>query len=129
MAARLQRLAQPADVHIDGALLDEHMVAPYLVEQLRAGVHALGMGHEKMQQAEFGRPQVQRLAVAADPVRDRIQAQAVDLDRVVGHLRRAPAQHRLDARHQLARRKRLGDVVVGAGLQPDAPCPAPPIAR
>ena len=36
VAARLERLAQAADVHVHRALLDEHMVAPDLVEQLRA---------------------------------------------------------------------------------------------
>ena len=81
-------------------------------------MHALGVGHEEMQQAEFGRPQIQRQAVAADPVRSRIQPQTLDLDRIVRHLRRAPAQHRLDARQQFARRERLGDVVVRARFQP-----------
>ena len=40
-----------------------------------------------MQQAEFGRPQVNRLAVAVHAVGYRVQAQAVDVHRVVGHLR------------------------------------------
>ena len=34
-------------------------------------------------------------------------------------LRRGPAQHRLDAREQLAQIERLGDVVVGADLEAD----------
>ncbi len=37
--------------------------------------------------------------------------------RGAGHLRRLPAQHRTDAREQLARVERLGQVVVGALLQ------------
>ena len=93
------------------------MIAPYLVEQLHAGMDALGVGHEEMQQAELGRPQVQAHAVAADPVRGRIQPQTPDLDHVVRHLRRAPAQHRLDARQQFSRRERLGDIVVCSRLQ------------
>src|SRR5450759_3351351 len=36
---RLQRGAQSADVHIHGTLLDEHLRAPHLVEQLRAAIH------------------------------------------------------------------------------------------
>ena len=32
-----------------------------------------------------------------------------------------PAQHRVDPQHQLARAERLGDVVVGADLEPDDP--------
>src|ERR1051325_9907820 len=50
---RVERLAQALDVDVDGALLDEHMVAPHTVEQLRAAVHALRMRHEEMQQAEL----------------------------------------------------------------------------
>jgi hypothetical protein len=41
-AGRAQRLAQALDVHVDRALLDEHVVAPDLVQQLLAAVHALG---------------------------------------------------------------------------------------
>ena len=36
MAAGLERLAEPPDVHVDGALLDENVVAPDAIEQLRA---------------------------------------------------------------------------------------------
>ena len=35
--AGLQRLAQPADMHVHRALLDEDVVAPDFVEQLRRG--------------------------------------------------------------------------------------------
>ncbi len=59
----LQRAAQAADVHVHRALFHKHVVAPHLVEQLGARMHALGVGHEEMQQAELGRPQVDRLAV------------------------------------------------------------------
>ncbi|KAG1257630.1 hypothetical protein G6F65_015840 [Rhizopus arrhizus] len=50
-------------------------------------------------------------------MRHRIQLQAAHVDHVVGQLGRAAAQHGLDAGHQLFGRERLGDVVVGAGLQ------------
>ena len=46
-----------------------------------------------------------------------IELQAVDFDRIIGELRRAAAQHRLDAREQFFRRKRLGDVIIGADLE------------
>ena len=48
---------------------------------------------------------------------DGIEPQAAGFHQVIGRLRRAPAQHRLDARVQLARAERLGQVVVGAGFQ------------
>src|SRR5206468_7813769 len=38
-AHRAERIAQPLDVHVDRALLDEHVVAPDTVEQLLAAVH------------------------------------------------------------------------------------------
>src|SRR3546814_12190857 len=59
----------------------------------------------------------QRLLVARQAVRDRVELQPADIDDVVGQLGRAAPQHRLDARHQLFGREGLGDVVVGAGFQ------------
>ena len=48
----------------------------------------------------------------------RVKAQGADFDGFPGQMRRPPPQHGTDAGHQLFRRKRLGDVVVGARLQP-----------
>lgn len=93
------------------------MVAPYLVEQLSAGMHPFRVGHQEMQQAELGRAEVHRIAVGGEAVGGRVEAQAADLDGVLGGLRGAAAQHGLDAGHQLAGREGLGDVVVGAGLE------------
>ena len=44
------------------------MVAPDFVQQLRAAVDALGVLHQVVQQLEFGRPQLQRLALPAHAV-------------------------------------------------------------
>src|SRR4051812_6340639 len=52
---RRQRLAQALDVDIDGALLDEDVVAPDAVEQLPAAVDALRVCHQEVQQPELGR--------------------------------------------------------------------------
>ena len=52
-AVRLERDAQAADVHVDRALLDVDVVAPHLIEQLRARVHALGPRHEELEQAKL----------------------------------------------------------------------------
>ena len=46
-----------------------------------------------------------------------IELQALDVYQVIGELRRTPAQYRLDARHQLFGRERLGDVVISAGIE------------
>ena len=60
MAERLEREAQAPDVNVDGALLDVDVVAPDLVEQLRARVHALGPRQEEAQQPELGRTECDR---------------------------------------------------------------------
>ncbi|ABA47730.1 hypothetical protein BURPS1710b_1624 [Burkholderia pseudomallei 1710b] len=120
-AGGLERGAQPLDVHVDRALLDEHMVAPDLIEQLRAAVHALRMGHEEVQQAELGRAEIEldlaAVRLRGDAMRRRIEPQPVDRHDVLGQLRRAAAQHRLDPRHQLLRRERLRHVIVRADLE------------
>ena len=111
-------------MHIDGTLLDEHVIAPHLVEQLGAAVHALGVGHQEMQQAEFGRPQIDGMLAGDNAMGHRIEAQCAgqgfvtgDLNGILGDLRCAPPQHGLDARQQFARRKWFGDVVIGADFQ------------
>ena len=70
------------------------------------------MGHEEMQQVEFGGPHAQSLSRAHDGARGRIELEAFNAHRIRGQLRRAPAQQRLDACFQLARREGLGDVVI-----------------
>ena len=105
-------------MHVHRALLDEYMVAPHLVEQLRAAVHALGMLHQEMQQLELGGPHLQGLALEGDPVGRGVQHQLANAHAVAHLLRCAAAQHRTDAGQQLLRGKGLGDVVVGTGVQP-----------
>src|SRR6266699_1698612 len=61
-AGGIERLAQPADMDIDGAHLDLGIVAPYPVEQLLARKHAAGMLQKMAQQAVFGRPEMDRLS-------------------------------------------------------------------
>ena len=86
-----KRLAQAPDMNIHGALLDEHMLAPHLVEQARTGEDPAGMRHEEVEEAQLGRPEIDRLVGGAHLVRRRVDAQAGDLDDVVGELRRATA--------------------------------------
>src|SRR5712664_2122176 len=73
VAGRCERLAQPADVDVHGALLDEDMGAPDFVEQLSAAIHALNVGHEEMQHAELDVPELDIVAAAAHPVHDRFE--------------------------------------------------------
>ena len=75
------------------------------------------MGHEKMQQAKFRRAHIQGFTGAGYLVRRGIQLQAVKINNVLGKLRRTAAQHRLDARFQLTKAERLGDVVIGTRFE------------
>src|SRR6185437_13510700 len=57
-----QRLAQPPDVHVDSAIIDVNIVAPYVVEKLLPREHATGRLHHEFQQAVVRRPQMHHLA-------------------------------------------------------------------
>ena len=62
----------------------------------------------------------QALAVEAGDARAEVDLEAAEAQHLVaGRLRRGAAQQRLDARQQLARLERLGQVVVGAELEAD----------
>src|SRR5271165_5839316 len=64
----LERLAQPADVHIHGALFHIGIAAPDAIEQLAAREHPLRVSHEKMQQAILRGAQGDFPLAGADPV-------------------------------------------------------------
>jgi len=118
VACRFQRLAQPPDMHVDRALLDKHMIAHTWSSTCTRVYTRSAWVMKKMQQPEFGRPQLQRLAIAGHAVAGRIEMQAGNLDDVIRGLRRTPPQQRLDAGIEFARRKRFGDVVIGTGFEP-----------
>jgi hypothetical protein len=67
-AVRVERLPQPAHVHVDGPALDEDVRPPHRIEQLLAREHAARMLHQVAQQAEFGRAQMHRRVAPRDPV-------------------------------------------------------------
>src|SRR5580704_6649423 len=60
--AAVERLAQAADMDVDGALVDIDVAAPDAIEQLLAGEHPAGAFHQEFEQAEFGRPEIDRAA-------------------------------------------------------------------
>src|ERR1700744_5675137 len=64
LAAGIEQLAQAADMHVDGALVDVDVTAPDAVEQLLAREHPARMLEEEFEQAIFGRPEVDRAARA-----------------------------------------------------------------
>ena len=48
MSRRRERRAQAANMHIHRPLLNENMISPYKIEQLRSRINAFQMRHEKM---------------------------------------------------------------------------------
>src|SRR5258708_39715403 len=55
LAAAVERLAQPADMDVDGALVDIDLRAPHRVEQLGARKHPAGPFHQEFEQPVFSR--------------------------------------------------------------------------
>src|SRR5438552_7458678 len=121
LAAEIEQLAQAADVNIDGALVDIDVAAPDAVEQLLAREHPPRMLQEELQQAIFGRAEIDR------PARARHAALvAVELDVAKGEhggepLGACAPQQALHPRQQFRHRERLDNIIVGAGRKPPYP--------
>src|SRR5216683_5573382 len=118
VVAAIERLAQPADMDVDGALVDVDFAAPDPVEQLLAREHAAGSLHQELEQAIFGRPEIDRAAGARDALLLAVDLEVAEGQHVGDPFGPRAAQQRPDARAQLRNRERLDDVVVGAGCQP-----------
>ena len=81
------------------------------------GHDAVGMAHEIFQQRKFARLQFNLLAAAPHFAREQIQRQVADGQaRRLGGLR-GPPDERLHARQQFGKGKRLGQIIIAAGLQ------------
>src|SRR5438093_227175 len=111
--------AQAGDVDVDGPRLHEAIPAPHRVQQLLAAEDAPGRAGQDREQLELLGGEVHRVAFHAD-----LEAVAVDLELADLHVRlllgvagTGAAGDRADAGEQLARRERLGHVVVGAHLE------------
>src|SRR5262245_3004956 len=85
----VERLAQPAHMDVDGALVDVDFAAPHAVEELFAREYATGPLHQKFEQAIFGRAEIDRAAGARDPL-----LLAVDLEVAEGQHVREPLGQR-----------------------------------
>jgi hypothetical protein len=64
----VDRLAQPADVNIDRAIIDIDIVTPDAIEQLLTGIDPPRRTHQKFQQAELGRSKVDLAVLAPNAV-------------------------------------------------------------
>ena len=127
VAAGLQRLAQAADMDVDGAFLDEHVVAPDRSSSCERENTRSGCVMKKCSRRNSVGP------ICSDWL-------LPDRRCVTGSSFRPPtsmtssvswgaaAQHGLDAGHQLLGREGLGDVVVGAGFRPSTLSCSEPLA-
>src|SRR6516225_1588312 len=113
----LERLAQPPDMHVDGALLHVDVAAPDTVEQLIARVDALGVRHEELEHAVFGRTQGYRTLPDHHPVTPLIEDQAFELDALIDTVAAAAPQDGVDPRQQLPWREGLGHIIIRAALE------------
>ncbi len=109
-------------MHVDDVVVAVEVVTPDLGEQLLAGEGAPWRRREQVQQIELDlgeledRPGLRHLPYLQVDAQLAVLADGFAADAGAG-ARAAP--HRLDARRELTRRERLGDVVVGAHGEPD----------
>lgn len=119
-----QRLAQPPDLHVDGAVGYFGVAAHRPVDQLRAGQRPSRATSQSGEQCEFARGQGQGLTVVCHRHRRKVDRERPDgYDLVAQHraVGAEPAQHGIDPRHQFARGEGLGEIIVGAHFQAQNP--------
>src|SRR4051794_870751 len=119
----LELLAQVPDVHVDRARVAIGRVAPHAREQHVAREHPAGAARHRAEDLELDERGLDELAAQLHRALGRIDPQAGGIDRrlglaVAGRHAGAP-QRGLHARAELPHRERLGDVVVGAELEPE----------
>ena len=114
----VQGEAQAADVDVDGPQFDILAVRPDGLEQLLAREDAAGIFHEMLEQSIFGRPDTEGLVVAAHAVGGEVHLQPGIFELLGGERGAHAAQNRTRAGDQFLGAEGLGDIIVGAGLQP-----------
>ncbi len=106
-------------MHVEGLGVAEVVGSPHPVDELAAREHAPRVAQQQLEQLELLQRHRDLAAVDLDRVALHVHAHGADLEhveRLVVHLD-AAAEHGADPRQQLARRVRLGDVVVGPELE------------
>ena len=113
----LDFLPQPGDRLIDRARRHRRVeISPHFAQQLVAMHDLVAALRQVTQQLELAMRQADARGPAARGRRPEIDQQAAHLE-AVDRRPRAP-QHHADSRQQLVEIGRLGDVIVGAQLQP-----------
>ncbi len=113
-------LAQMADVDVDDvrAALVRHV--PRAFEELPTREHAAWAAHQQLEQRELLRGEVELRLAVPGAMRGRVEPERADLDGD-GPFRRRAAGERAQSCQELVERERLGEVVVGAGVEPGDP--------
>src|SRR5918995_299861 len=114
-----QRGPDAPDVDVDRARRAHARVPPHLLGQLLAALELPRPRGERHQQLELLEPQAQGLALHAGGEVLRVEPQVARFEDPAAGPRRAGAAFEVgvDPRDQLLHAERLGDVVVGAGLE------------
>src|SRR5690606_36914198 len=115
LRVRLDELAQAGDLHVEAAVVGTVLPAPRERHELFARHWHARVLAEYLEHAELARRERNGFAVAGEGTGGEIEAEGAELHfgrlgrRGAGRLgRRAAAQHRMDARQQLARVEGLG---------------------
>jgi signal transduction histidine kinase len=111
-----QLSAQMMYMHIDRVAAHVELRAIEAVVQLAGRQHAAVGLHQRRQQCPFAPRQLHRLAPARDLGARHVDLEAAEVEPVAGTAAGA-AQQRVQAQHQFGQVKRLGQVVVRAGLE------------
>ena len=103
---------------VDRARVAVGGVAPDRAQQLLAVEGVAGPRHQLGQQLELAERDLHGLAVDGHAPQLTVQRDVADVEAALDDAAVGAPQHRPDPRAQLGEPERLGDVVVGAGLEP-----------
>jgi hypothetical protein len=116
-AAGLGLAPQVADVDVERVRGEAEVVAPDALEDQRPRQHLAGVEQEQLEQRELRARQLDHFAAALHLTGAGVELEVGEAKRLARAVARAP-QQRAHAREQLFERERLGQVVVGAGVEP-----------
>ena len=105
--------SQPADMDVDGPVIDIRRLVPNVVEELGPGENAPLVFHEEFKKPIFGGAKSYLAPRSRDFMGAPVNDKFIRNKDVVKSLGRAAAKQISYTRDQLRHRKRLGDVVVG----------------
>ena len=90
---------------------------PHLLQQLALGDELAAVAHEHLDEVPLGRREADLVAVAVHPLGREVDGEVRGLDERLLVSGRGPAERGAQPGEQLVHAERLGDVVVGAGVE------------